>query len=325
MRTVIARLDPTLGVQVRSVRALRYSAPAVADEDRPPHPRAASGLTWMRGRLLVVQDDAAFLAAVSGDDVAAITLPRGADDRRRFEVGLGNKHHKLDLEACVAVDDQTWLFGSGSTAARDRIAIVGADHVVRITDVAALYDQVRRAVGGPINLEGAACVGDELWLFHRGNTGPDDLGPAVVRFARAAVERWLRGGAADPPPEPAGCTRFDLGAIDGVRLGFTDAVAVGARVYYLAVAEASANAIDDGRVHGTQLGVIDGVLAAALDDAIVRAAPLALAGAPIKAEGLAFAPGSTRTAWIAIDPDDVDAPAQVCEIELIGAWADAAP
>jgi len=312
MRTLTARLDPDLGVRILSVRTLRYSAPAAPGDDRPPHPRAASGLTWMRGRLLVIQDDAAFLAAVSGDDVAAIALPRGADDRRRFEVGLGNKHHKLDLEACVAIDDEVWLFGSGSTAARDRIALLGQDQVVRIADVAPLYDRVRSAVGGPINLEGAACVGDDLWLFHRGNTGPGDLGPAVVRFARTAVETWVRGARADAAPEPTGCARFDLGTIDGVRLGFTDAVAAGARVYYLAVAEASPNAVDDGRVHGSQLGVIDG--------AVVRAARLELDGAPIKAEGLAFALGGSRCAWIAIDPDDVDAPTQVCEIELTGAW-----
>jgi hypothetical protein len=310
MRTLTARLDPDLGVRVLSVRALRYSAPAAPEDDRPPHPRAASGLTWMRGRLLVIQDDAAFVAAVSGDEVEAIALPRGADGRRRFEVGLGNKHHKPDLEACVAIGDEVWMFGSGSTAARDRIALLGPDQVVRMADVAPLYDRVRGAVGGPINLEGAACVGDELWLFHRGNTGPEDLGPAVVRFARTAVEAWVRGARGDAAPEPTGCTRFDLGAIDGVRLGFTDAVAVGPRVYYLAVAEASPNAVDDGRVHGTQLGVIDG--------ADVRAAPLALDGAPIKAEGLAFS--HSGEAWIAIDPDDVDAPAQICEIELTGPW-----
>jgi hypothetical protein len=266
----------------------------------------------MRGRLLVIQDDAAFVAAVSGDDVAAIALPRGADGRRRFEVGLGNKHHKPDLEACVALGDEVWMFGSGSTAARDQIAILGPSDVIQSAGVTPLYDRVRGAVGGPINLEGAACVGDELWLFHRGNTGPGDLGPAVVRFARAAVEPWVRGARTGAAPEPTGCTRFDLGAIDGVRLGFTDAVADGTRVYYLAVAEASPNAVDDGRIHGSQLGVIDG--------AIVRAARLQLDGAPIKAEGLAFAPGNARRAWIAIDPDDVDAPAQICEIELTGPW-----
>jgi len=312
MRTLTARLDPALGLRVLGVRTLRYSAPAAVNDDRPPHPRAASGLIWMGSRLLVIQDDASFVASVLGSEVSAMTLPPGSDGRRRFEVGLGNKHHKLDLEACVAIDDEVWMLGSGSAAGRDRIAMVCQEQVVRIANASPLYDRVREAIGGPINLEGAACVGDEMWLFHRGNTGPDDLGPAVVRFARLAVADWVRLGCADASPEPTGCTRFDLGAIGGVRLGFTDAVATGERVYYLAVAEASPDAVADGRVHGSQVGVIDG--------ATVRAARLELGGAPIKAEGLAFAAGSSQRAWIAIDPDDVDAPAQLCEVELTGPW-----
>ena len=51
---------------------------------------------------------------------------------------------------------------------------------------------------------------------------------------------------------------------------------------------------------------------APIDGAVVRAARLELDGAPIKAEGLAL--GGSRCAWIAIDPDDVEAPAQVCKI-----------
>jgi hypothetical protein len=312
MPTLTARIDPTLGVRVLRTRALGYSAPAAPDDDRPGHPRAASGLAWVGGKLLVIQDDAAFIAAVARDDVTAIALPRGVDDRRRFEAALGNKCHKLDLEACVVIGDDVWVLGSGSTPARERMMLIDREHGVRVAALTHLYDRVRGAVAGPINIEGAACVGGELWLFHRGNTGPDDGGPAVVRFARAAVERWIHDAVPDAAPEVVGCTRFDLGEVDGVRLGFTDAAAVDSRVYYLAVAEASPNAVDDGRVHGSQLGVIDGEA--------VRAAPLAVDGAPIKAEGLAFAAGSSRQAWIAIDPDDVDAAAQLCEIELTGTW-----
>lgn len=311
MHTLTSRIDLALGIRVLGMRALRYSTPAALDDDRPPHPRAASGLVWMGGRLLVIQDDASFVVAVSADDVTAIALPRGPDNRRRFEAGLHNKHHKLDLEACVAIDDDVWMLGSGSTPARDRIAILDQAQAVRITQVAPLYDRVRDAVGGPINLEGAACVGDELWLFHRGNTGPADLGPAVVQFLRTAIESWMRNPHA-AVPAPTGCVRFDLGSIDGVRFGFTDAVACGPQVYYLAVAEASPNAVDDGRICGSQLGVIEGD--------VVRAAALEIDGSPIKVEGFALAPGSARRAWIAIDPDDVERPAQLCEIELTGPW-----
>jgi hypothetical protein len=98
----------------------------------------------------------------------------------------------------------------------------------------------------------------------------------------------------------------------GSRLGFTDAVDHRGHVFYLAAAEASANAIDDGAVLASQLGVIQGDR--------VRACELVIDGAPAKAEGIALDPRDDRRAWIAIDPDDVDEPARLYEIELVGPW-----
>jgi len=295
-----AQLDPALGIRVLGSRALRYETRGELGEDRPAHVRAASGLAMIGGRLAVIQDDAAFIAFVAGDEVSAVPLPRGAGGRRRFEVGIGNKAEKLDLEACVAIGDELWAFGSGSTPSRDRIAIVGYD--TRIHGAEPLYRRVRDELEGPCNIEGAACVGNELWLFHRGNTSASDV-PAVVRFDRAAVARWIAGDG--PVPEPSWSEPYDLGGY-----GFTDAVEHEGRVFYLAAAEASPNAIDDGAVTGAQLGVIDG--------ASVRATTLALGDAPLKAEGIAFV--GARRAWISIDPDDVEKPAQLYEIELVGPW-----
>src|SRR5690349_5074827 len=98
-----AQLDPALAVRVRSERVLRYDTRAAAHDDRPAHVRAASGLAFVGGRLAVIQDDCAFIGYVATGEVSALALPRGAGGRRRFEVGLGNKMDKLDLEACVAV------------------------------------------------------------------------------------------------------------------------------------------------------------------------------------------------------------------------------
>lgn len=313
-----AQLDPALSVRVLSARALRYTAGAPAmeragftpplGEDRPAHVRAASGLAFVGGRLAVIQDDAAFIGYVAASEVSALALPRGAGGRRRFEVGLGNKMEKLDLEACVAIGSELWAFGSGSAPAREKIAVV--EYSVRLHDAAPVYRRLRDELGGDVNIEGVAAVGSELWLFHRGNTGAADLGPAIVRVARGKLARWL--AAEGPVPEVASSERYDLGSAHGSRLGFTDAVAVGNRVFYLAAAEASANAIDDGAVVAAQLGVIE--------PAGVRACELVIDGAPAKAEGLAFDPANPRHAWIAIDPDDVDEPARLYEVELVGPW-----
>jgi len=167
------QLDPSLAVRVLASRPLPYTSDAPAHDDRPAHVRAASGIALHGGRLVVVQDDASFLAVVASDGVSAIKLPRGIDGRRRFEVALGNKLDKLDLESCVAIDDELWAFGSGSLPIREKVCRV-RQGVVRVRDAEPLYRLLREAFGGPLNLEGAARVRDELWLFHRGNTGPDD-------------------------------------------------------------------------------------------------------------------------------------------------------
>lgn len=315
-----AQVDPALGVRVLGTRALRYDTAAAPDDDRPAHVRAASGLAFVSGRLAVIQDDAAFIGMVAGrrrdsgelehgaGEVSALALPRGAAGRRRFEVGLGNKMEKLDLEACVAVGDELWAFGSGSAPAREKIAVIG--YGTRMHDAEPLYRRIRDELESELNIEGVAIVGGELWLFHRGNTGAADPGPAVVTLDCAAFARWIASDGA--VPTIAKVEHYDLGSAGDARLGFTDAVAVGGRVFYLAAAEGSPNAIDDGPVLAAQLGVIEG--------AGVRACELVVDGAALKAEGLAFDPERPRRGWLAIDPDDVDVPARLYEIELTGPW-----
>lgn len=302
--------DLRLKVVVHGVRELRYDAGSAAEEDRPAHVRAASGLAFHGGRLVVIQDDASFLAVVTNDGVSAIKLPRGADGRRRFEVALGNKRDKLDLESCVAIGDELWAFGSGSLPIREKICRV--QHAVpRVLDAAPLYARMREALGCALNIEGVARVDDALWFFHRGNTGAGDGGPAIIEVSLSAMRAWLDARAALPAIERV--QAFDLGAIEGSPLGFTDAVAYRAGVLYLASAEATDNAIDDGHVLGSQLGIItrDGV----------RAAPLTgPAGEPVKAEGLALDPARPGHGWVALDPDDPEKPATLLDIELVGPW-----
>jgi hypothetical protein len=305
-----ARLDPELGVRVVGARELPYDRPADPQDDRPDHVRAASGLAVHSGQLVVVQDDAQFLGVVGNDGVGALKLPRGLGGRRRFEVALGNKLDKLDLESVVAIGDELWAFGSGSLPIREKICRVHHG-VPRVIDAAPFYARLREALGSALNLEGAARVGDWLWLFHRGNTGRADVGPAVFVVSIDGLRAWLEGRAGMPPVEEV--VAYDLGHVGSRALGFTDAVAYGDRVLYLATAEAAANAVDDGAILGSQLGVIaaDGV----------RAAPLAgLSGEPVKAEGLALDPDRPGHAWIALDPDDPNQPATLLEVELSGPW-----
>jgi len=303
-----AVIDGRLGVRVLSKRPLVYTRPADLDEDRPLHVRAGSGLALIGDTMYVVQDDASFIARVRGNDVDAITLPHAPHGRRRFEIALGNKLDKLDLEACVAIDGELIAFGSGSLPVRECVCRVRGDRP-ELVDGTALYANIRDAIGSPINLEGSAAVDGELWLFHRGNTGPSDPGPAVARVRLAAFLAWLDGAAAPPV---IGVDRYDLGGVAGYRIGFTDAVSLGDRVFYLGVAEQSADAIADGSLLDAQIGVIAG------DQ--VRATQLCLDHQLAKAEGLLLDPRRRRHGWITADPDDPETPTPIYEIEITGDW-----
>jgi hypothetical protein len=92
-------------------------------------------------------------------------------------------------------------------------------------------------------------------------------------------------------------------SITSSTIGFTDACAVGDAVVFIAAAEASANAIDDGVVLACVIGVYD--------REGVRTAPLPFDNKP---EGLAMR--GTDHAWITVDPDDPDAPTTLYEVGI---------
>ena len=262
--------------------------------------RAGSALSWLAGRLLVVQDDVPALALIDPTTRAA--------ERVVLEgAGLGMaKADKPDFEASVmAPDGSVYVLGSGSSPKRRRIARFDpASAQVSIVDASQLYQAIAERVGTAPNLEGAVHFGDSVQLLHRGaGDGPS----AVVDVRPAALDgRDAHVGAP--------CA-WDLGRIAGVRLAFSDAAPFdGGRLLYLAVAEDTPNAIDDGQVVGSAIGV--------LDDQRGRWAPVVeIDGATTvrKAEGVALDP-DLRGGWLVTDPDDPSRAADLCRIELSGAW-----
>lgn len=353
---VAARRDPALVARVVREVPLRYAAGPDARADRPAHVRAASGLAVVRTpaglRLAVVQDDAHWLALVDPATglADAVALPPGPGGRRLFETGRGNKLDKLDLESCLVLDDPERpgasllvAFGSGSLPVRERIVVVrGLERgtaEVRVIDATRLYALLRGLAdfaGAELNVEGAARVhtpeGPVVRLFARGNGAAAELeaelaagaasGSATCDLPLDAFVGYLLDPAAAPAPPPWRVTRYSLGLLDGEPLGFTDAAPWGEQgdsVLYLAAAERSANAIEDGPVAGSVLGVLGA-------DGQARWAPLVEAsGAPFtrKAEGVApageGADGEGRV-WIVLDVDDPTRPAALCEVALAGGW-----
>ena len=307
---------------------LHYDEGADLSLDRPAHVRAGSSLARVPGGFALIQDDANFVAVIdrTGSSVRAIALPAGVGGRRQFDDRRGNKAHKLDLEACVAIvtegDTLLIAFGSGSTPEREYVALIdgweaSAPHTT-LVHAQRLYDLLRREhafAGSELNIEGALYLGDSLRLFGRGNGAPR----ANVRPVNATCDLdWptllahLRAPDRDPPPSPANVVRYELGAIGGIPLSFTDATLCKNMILYSAAAEESPDAIRDGRVTGSAIGVIDA-------PGRVRWAPLTDTSRqllPFKVEGLAAVDDATDRLYVVIDADDPEAPSELCTVEL---------
>ena len=330
---VTATRDDSITAVVVEQRALSYAEGADAATDRPAHVRAGSGLAVVPGGIALIQDDANFIAFLPSDGGSprALTLPAGAGGLRQFDDVRGNKKHKLDLEACVAVDTPTGVLllalGSGSKRRREQIALVrgweaGGDIDVRLVHVPLLYEGLRRErafAGSELNVEGAIWVSGRLRLFGRGNGEVrGDLRPvnATCDLDWPALLAHLESPDASPPPTPTNITRYELGALGGVPLTFTDAALRGRSVLYAAAAEASPDATRDGQVSGSALGVIDEAKRARWTPLVDRL------GAPYvgKVEGLAAVSGAEDRVYAVLDSDDPATASVLCTVELRGNW-----
>lgn len=331
----MARRDERLVARVLHRTPLLYTDGADPALDRPAHVRAASGLAWLEGRLAIVQDDASFVAIWDprSGRVDAVALPPRPGGARQFDAERGNKYDKLDLEAAFVapIEGRETLvaIGSGALAARRRMLRMTGDGRVEVIDAAELYLAIEAVVelrGSELNLEGAAlmpALGDRparVRLLQRGNGAVrGDRAPVDASWdvELAALVAYLDGRGPAPRPDPSDVTQFELGALGGVRLTFTDAsCSADGRFHYLATAERSPDVIADGEVIGSAVGV-EG------DDGALWWAPLVDRDGgvlPVKAEGLAFDPGDRRRLLVALDPDQPERASELCQVVLDGPW-----
>lgn len=185
-------------LRTRVVRELRLEDGYVA---------AASGLARARGRFYVAADDAFALAMFEGTGTAPGRLLHLTGDELPHEP-VARKAAKPDLEAVVALPVGALLvLGSGSAENRHRgfaLSLDGEDS--REIDLRPLHAEIRRELGGPVNLEGAEWHAGALLLAHRGTGGAPS---ALVRVS------W-------PELRLEEVERVPAGTIGGVPSGLTD-------------------------------------------------------------------------------------------------------
>ena len=230
----------------------------------PQHLSAASGLVCCGGRVYVIADDehhvAVFSDRASPGDLYRIVpgdLPTGRKARKRRKPDLETL---MWLPAGLAPAGAALLaLGSGSRPTRDTGVRVPlrADGLpsarVRRFDLRPLYDPLRARLG-EINIEGAMRIGDTVLLLNRG-VG-DSATNAAVCYRLRDVLGVVDGAATEV--RPVSIREYDLGRIDGIALGFTDAAVLpGGGWAFTAVAEDTRDSVADGACAGSVVGTVD--------------------------------------------------------------------
>ena len=326
-----ATRDERLYARVVWRMPLTYPSGADPSEDRPAHVRAASGIAVLAGRIAIVQDDTNFVAIVDPMQpaaVRAVPLPPGADGRRQFGLAGGNKHLKLDLEACFAIaspEPVLIAFGSGSAEARESVVWISGwpdALAVRHFHARELYAALREATlfaGSELNIEGAIVRGDALWLFNRGNGmrgGAREPVNSTCQLSWPALLAYLEDGRKASVPVPQRIQQFVLGELGGIPLSFTDAATWRDAILYSAAAEDSPDAVRDGPVLGSVIGMID-------EKGEPRWTPITDASGEIlreKAEGLVVFDHGGGEVWMVADSDDEASPSELWKVRLTGPW-----
>jgi hypothetical protein len=249
-------------LRVRTARKLDLQLPT--GPGRPNFLSAASGLVRSGGELYVVADDELQLACFNA------TGHQPGKLLRLFKGNLplrpkARKKRKADLEILLRLPPLAThprgallALGSGSGSRRRRGALVSLDARGRARGAATTVDAVPlftqlESTFDDLNLEGGWLDGDSLCLLQRGHRGNSPN--AVIELDYAAIATGLLRQQL-PGLAPRRVTEVDLGAIDGIPLGFTDACNPAAGMWlYSAVAEDTNDARADGACIGAVIGL----------------------------------------------------------------------
>ena len=233
----------------------------ILTENPLPGLPSASGVEIMGAVASVIGDDSPFLYQLDAATLAVTARIALFDAGTAFATGRLPKHTKPDLECMAAL---TWpdgrpgllLLGSGSQPNRARGWFVPHQNPVpEPVDLAPLYALLAPLLptGVVLNLEAAATTATELLLFQR-TVGRAD---AALLFVLPLAEVLRLLTQAGSPAPAVHQLVFELPLLGGCPAGFSGATFVDERLFVSASVENTADAVLDGDVLGSYVGVVD--------------------------------------------------------------------
>jgi len=210
---------------------------------------SASGLFFNGSSLFLISDNSHMLYEYK---LADKKLERIAIAPQNHTGPLENvaKKDKADYEALTAMGDDLYLFGSGSTEKRNTILHIDSQSKkvyppIDATDLYLAMQGFSEIDAENFNIEAAVNNGSTWYLFNRGN-GP-----------KGQNGIFTLNGDINETSFQIIYNDVTLPHIEGASAGFTDAVLVDGKLYFIAAAEKSESTYHDGEVAGTLIGRID--------------------------------------------------------------------
>lgn len=206
-------------------------------------PGASSGIVYEDKQLYIVSDDSDFLYHYDMElkQMKAVPLREQASSKVK-------KADKMDLESISKKGDVLYMLGSASKPNRkDFITYnIKTGELIR-KNYNELFEKMVKVSGVPtneINIEGLIVLKDKALLFNRGNGPGNHNGIFTV---------YLRGGLLSDVQK---YSPIKLPLINGVQSGFSDAVLVKNKIYFIGTGEATSNTVDDGTIKGSYIGIL---------------------------------------------------------------------
>ncbi|MGN6647618.1 MAG: DUF6929 family protein [Cytophaga sp.] len=224
---------------------------------------SASAVEVVNGNIYIVGDDCCFLYALKYDLTVLAKVPLYTAPESDLTGNRILKKKKADLECITKLNINGYphllILGSGSKSPRRDVAFLvklptpyNRKHLVWEISLVKWYSFLRMneevtGSSGVLNFEAAASTDEYLYLFNRENN-------AILRFDLPEFIEFIQGHT-EGVPFPTIITA-ELPEIGGIRSGFSGADYFDEKLFFTAAAENTSNAIDDGEIMGSAVGLL---------------------------------------------------------------------